>query len=148
MMLDNITNFLAIKPWLATAGMPTEEQMELLHLHGFQNVINLALEDSPGALVNENQIVKSLGLQYFHIPVVWEKPMKSDFDKFVSIMQPLANKKTFIHCVLNMRVSVFIYLFRVYFLHEAHEIAYQDVLIIWEPDQTWRSFIKEIQSFY
>lgn len=148
MMLDSITNFLVIKPWLATAGMPTKEQMELLHLHGFQNVINLALEDSPGALVNEKQIVKSLGLQYFHIPVVWEKPMKSDFDKFVSIMQSLANEKTFIHCVLNMRVSVFVYLYRVHFMQEAHEFAYPDVLKIWKPDPTWQLFIKEILGSY
>lgn len=148
MSLERITNFLSIKPWLATAGMPTREQIELLPVHKFRNVINLALDDSPGALENEEQIVESIGLRYFHIPVIWERPIKSDFDQFVSIMQSIENEKIFIHCVLNMRVSIFVYLYRVHFLHETHEVAYPDVLKIWEPDQIWQSFMKEIQTAY
>ena len=101
MSLERITNFLSIKPWLATAGMPTREQMELLPVHKFRNVINLALDDSPGALENEEQIVESIGLRYFHIPVIWEKPIKSDFDQFVSIMQSKENEK-------KIAVNVFI----------------------------------------
>jgi len=148
MSLERVTNFLSIKPWLATAGMPTKDQLVLLPLYGYQNIINLALDDSPGAIVNEDQIVKNLGLQYFHVPVIWEKPIKSNFDKFVSIMLSLSNEKTFVHCVLNMRVSVFVYLYRVHFLQEAHEFAYPDVLKIWQPDPTWQSFIKEIQDSF
>jgi hypothetical protein len=63
-------------------------------------------------------------------------------------MQSKENEKIFIHCVLNMRVSIFVYLYRVHFLHEAHEVAYPDVLKIWEPDQIWQSFMKEIQAAY
>lgn len=148
MSLARVTNYLPINPRLATAGMPTKEQIELLVLHEFQNVINLALDDSPGALENEAELVNKLGLNYYHIPVIWENPLKSDFDKFVSIMQTIKNEKTFIHCVLNMRVSVFVYLFRVHLLHESAEPAYLDILKIWYPDQTWQSFMKEIQEAY
>ncbi len=148
MSLERITNFLSIKPWLATAGIPTKEQIELLPIYGFQHIINLALDDSPGALENEAELIKSLGLKYYHIPVIWENPLKSDFDKFVYIMQSMKNDKTFVHCVLNMRVSVFVYLYRIHFLREPTEHAYLDILKIWQPDSTWQSFINEIQDSY
>ena len=123
MALQEITKVLEIKPWLATAGMPTVDQLETVTTHSFKTIINLAMENSPGVTKNEEQIVKSFGLKYFHIPVVWEKPLRSDFDHFVSIMQSLKGEKTFIHCVLNIRVSIFVYLYRVHYLQEVKELA-------------------------
>ena len=41
-----------------------------------------------------------------------------------------------------MRVSVFVYLFRVIYLKEAPEVAFQDLLEIWQPDDTWQAFIE------
>ena len=80
---------------------------------GYEVLINLALLDSPGALPNEGTLVTVLGLQYFHIPVVWESPQPSDLDQFFKTMQRNQNRKVFVHCVLNMRVSVFVFLYRI-----------------------------------
>lgn len=49
MALQEITKVLEIKPWLATAGMPTVDQLETVTTHGFKTIINLAMENSPGA---------------------------------------------------------------------------------------------------
>ena len=109
--------------------------------NGYEVLINLALLDSPGALPNEDTLVTALGLQYFHIPVVWESPQPSDLDQFFKTMQRNQSRKVFVHCVLNMRVSVFVFLYRVMVLKENAEKVYQDLLRIWVPDHTWRDFI-------
>ena len=121
--------------------MPKEGQLACIANNGYEVLINLALLDSPGALPNEDTLVTVLGLQYFHIPVVWESPQPSDLDQFFKTMQRNQNRKVFVHCVLNMRVSVFVFLYRVMVLKENAEKVYQDLLRIWVPDHTWRDFI-------
>jgi len=139
--LTGITNYLEITPSLGTAGMPTAAQIKSIADAGYQVVINLALNDSPGAISDEKELVTSLGMKYIHIPVVWESPQISDLEQFFKIMQQLAHHNVLVHCVLNMRVSVFVYLFRVITLKEDPEVAFQDLLKIWQPDKTWQHLI-------
>jgi len=47
--ITDITNYLEITPWLRTAGMPTAVQIKSIADAGYQVVINLALDESPGA---------------------------------------------------------------------------------------------------
>jgi hypothetical protein len=42
-----------------------------------------------------------------------------------------------------MRVSAFIFLYRVIILKQSVEIARQDMLKIWQPDETWQKFIND-----
>ncbi|MBE0686806.1 MAG: protein tyrosine phosphatase family protein [Anaerolineaceae bacterium] len=139
--ITDITNYLEIYPWLGTAGMPTDDQIECIANTGYQVVINLALEESPGAIADERERVTRLGMNYMHIPVVWESPQSSDLEQFFTIMQQLADYKVFVHCVLNMRVSVFVYLYRVIHLKEDPAVAYQELLEIWQPDETWQTLM-------
>ena len=110
--LKEITNFLAINENLGTAGMPQESQLEEIANAGYQVVINLALSESPGAINNEAQILSSYGIRYIHIPVVWEKPDLASLKNFLQTMDECATQKVLVHCVLNMRVSIFVYLYR------------------------------------
>lgn len=139
--INDITNYLEITPWLGTAGMPTADQIETIADAGYQAVINLALEESPGAIADEHERVTRLGMKYIHIPVVWESPQISDLEQFFATMQQLTGLKVFVHCVLNMRVSVFVYLYREIILKEDPEIAFQDLLKIWQPDDTWQDLM-------
>ena len=75
--------------------MPREEQMACIARNGYEVLINLALVDSPGALLDEDSLVTALGLQYFHIPVVWESPQPSDLIQFFEAMQRCQNRKVF-----------------------------------------------------
>ncbi len=139
--ITDITNYMEIYPWLGTAGMPTADQIECIAAAGYSAVINLALEESPGAIIDEHKRITRLGMKYIHIPVVWESPQISDLEQFFNIMQQLTGLKVFVHCVLNMRVSVFVYLYRVIIFKEDPEIVFHDLLKIWQPDETWQEYI-------
>jgi protein tyrosine phosphatase (PTP) superfamily phosphohydrolase (DUF442 family) len=139
--ITEITNYLEINSHIGTAGMPLSTQFNCIADNGYQAVINLALNESPGAIPDEGILVNTLEMKYIHIPVVWENPTISDLDQFFASMQQMHTSKIFVHCVLNMRVSVFVYLYRVICLHEDHENALQDVFKIWKPDVIWQSLM-------
>ncbi len=124
--------------------MPSPDQLALIAIDGYQMIINLALNESPGAILDEAELVSHLGMRFVHIPVIWESPQIEDFKKFAFAMEQAKNLKVFVHCVLNMRVSVFVFLYRVIYKKEDPDSAYQDLLKVWEPDQIWGDFINKV----
>jgi protein tyrosine phosphatase (PTP) superfamily phosphohydrolase (DUF442 family) len=141
--LEQIANFLQISARLATAGQPTIEQYPTIAAAGYQVVINLALADSPGALVDEAAVAGDLGLEYFRIPVEWTAPTQSDFQAFRSVMDAHSDRQVFVHCAANKRVSVFVYLYRI--CQGTDEIiARRDLAKIWTPEPIWQDFIDTI----
>ena len=141
--INQITNYLVINENLLTAGMPTAEQLPALQSENIDLVINLAIEDSPSATPNEREILSTLGISYSNIPVVWENPKISDLTKFFSILDQNESKKLFVHCVLNMRVSAFVFLYFVIQKQMYPEIAIQNLRKIWEPNIIWQTFINK-----
>ena len=146
--IESIYNFLQISNLIATSGQPTEKQFSAIKNSGYQVVINLALINSPGAISNEKQIVHSLGIEYIHIPVIWEKPEIADFSQFESLMKANSDKKVFVHCIANKRVSAFIYLFRYLDQEMSKQDAKEDLLKIWVPNDIWQQFIDEVIEKY
>jgi protein tyrosine phosphatase (PTP) superfamily phosphohydrolase (DUF442 family) len=143
--IEEIVNFLQLSAGLATAGQPTSAQYPAIAAAGYQVVINLALTDSPNALVDEAAIARHLGLEYIHIPVEWTAPTLGDFQAFRSAMAAHSEDKIFVHCAANKRVSAFIYLYRL--CEGVNElIASQDLAKIWTPDPTWQAFIDRTRS--
>ncbi|MEB3290422.1 MAG: protein tyrosine phosphatase family protein, partial [Leptolyngbya sp.] len=111
--LTTLRQFLPISDRLATAGQPTVAELATLAQAGYGVVINLALPTSDHALPDERSTVEALGMTYVAIPVVWENPTRKDLDQFFQAMEAHQGQKIFVHCALNMRVSVFVYLYRV-----------------------------------
>ena len=111
--LNTIYNFLNLSAKLATSGQPLEEELEYISNAGFEVVINLALSDADYSLADEEGSVTKLGMEYIHIPVIWQSPTSDDLDKFFDVMEKYKNKKLFVHCAANMRVSSFVALYRV-----------------------------------
>jgi protein tyrosine phosphatase (PTP) superfamily phosphohydrolase (DUF442 family) len=138
-----ITNYLVINDNLLTGGMPTADQLPVLQFEKIDLVVNLAIEDSPSATSNEREILNSLGISYHNIPVVWEDPKASDLTQFFSIMDENESKKMFVHCVLNMRVSAFVFLYFVIKKQMHPEIAFLNLRKIWEPNLIWQTFINK-----
>ncbi len=140
--LEQITNFLQISDRLATAGQPTIAQYPAIAAAGYQVVINLALTDSPNAVVDEAQIAHDLGLTYLQIPVVWDSPTMADFQAFARAMDTHREGQIFVHCAANKRVAAFVYLYR---LGEGVDevIARQDLAKIWTPNPIWQTFIED-----
>jgi protein tyrosine phosphatase (PTP) superfamily phosphohydrolase (DUF442 family) len=139
-------NTLRISDTIGTAGQPTPEQFAAIRAANYQVVVNLAVADSPNALANEEELVTAQGMTYIHIPVVWEAPTAEDLDRFFTVMDRNRGRKVFVHCALNMRVSCFVFLYRVLRLSEPAEEAWQDVLTIWEPNEVWQRFADEALS--
>lgn len=141
--LNDIKNYLLLSPTLGTAGQPTAEQFEAVAQAGYAVVINLALSTSDNAIPSEAELVKSLGMTHFHIPVVWEAPTPMDLEIFFKVMERNSHLKTLVHCALNMRVSAFVYLYRVLRLGIDPSVAQIDLHRIWQPNPTWQAFIDQ-----
>lgn len=142
--LNRILNFAQLDQYIATSGQPTEQQFITISNHGFDVVVNLALPNSSNALENEAGLVKSLGMEYIHLPVIWTQPSEDNLRAFFHLLNTSQEKKMFIHCALNKRVSVFMALYRILQQGWSRERAMEDVYLIWEPDDIWQSFIESI----
>jgi protein tyrosine phosphatase (PTP) superfamily phosphohydrolase (DUF442 family) len=141
--LAEIYKFHALGDKLATAGQPTEAQLRLVREAGFDTVINLALPTSDNALPNEGSVVTGLGMSYVHIPVNFKAPTPQDYRAFCGVMHTFEGRRVFVHCAANMRVSAFIYLYRVMFKEVAASEARHDLNAIWHPDDVWSKFIEQ-----
>lgn len=140
--LNTIYNFLNLSAKLATSGQPLEEELEYISNAGFEVVINLALSDADYSLADEEGSVTKLGMEYIHIPVIWQSPTSDDLDKFFDVMEKYKNKKLFVHCAANMRVSSFVALYRVIKEGWDYSDAVNDVYKIWNPNDIWSDFIR------
>lgn len=141
--LDAIYNFEAITESIGTSGQPTEEQFHLIAAAGYSAVINLALPTSDNAIANEGSVVTGLGMAYFHIPVDFNEPLRSDLRLFFGVMKALEGRKVWVHCVVNARVSAFVYHYLRHVRGVADEKAKTRLLRKWLPemDDIWRKFL-------
>lgn len=140
--LSEIYSFRAIGDRLGTAGQPTESQFRAIYEAGFETVINLALPTSDNALAHEGSIVTSLGMSYVHIPVDFKAPAAQDFRTFCRVIDAFSDRRVFVHCAANMRVSVFVFLYRVLCQRVSLSEAECDLHAIWQPDEVWSGFIQ------
>jgi protein tyrosine phosphatase (PTP) superfamily phosphohydrolase (DUF442 family) len=139
--LSEIFNFVAVSDDLGTAGQPTAEQLQAVKDAGYDVVINLATGTTPRDLPNEAQLLAEHGVDYVHIPVVWETPTAENLRQFFKAMDDNQDKKCFVHCIANMRVSAFVYLYRILRQGVPEPEARATMNRLWEPNAVWQSFI-------
>ncbi len=140
--VEDILNYCYVSNKLTTSGQPTAQELSLIKHLGFTIVLNLAPSNASNALPNEEAIVTALGMEYVNIPVKWENPTVDDFFQFCEVMKVHQDQPIYVHCAMNMRVSVFVYLYRYLILGVPTSEAYQSVATIWQPNETWQKFIK------
>jgi protein tyrosine phosphatase (PTP) superfamily phosphohydrolase (DUF442 family) len=138
-----IYNFKKVSDLLACAGQPREGQLPALADDGFSVIVNLGLTDGKYALKDEASSVQALGIQYHHIPVLFDDPKSEELEKFLSVMQPHQADKTLVHCAANYRASVFtgLYLFATGKMSETDMRNF--IEDVWQPDEVWEQFIDE-----
>lgn len=129
--------------WLWSSGQLSQRDTENLPSLEINAVINLALPRSSNALFGEAECITELGISYFHIPVKWEAPQIEQAKMFFDILDVLRERKVWVHCAKNMRVSVFIYLYRRLCLSECDQAAAYPLKQVWVPNETWQSFINQ-----
>ena len=144
--LDDIKAFLLLSDTLGTAGQPTEAQFAAVKKAGYEVVVNLALPTSPGALPDERAVVSKLGMEYVHLPVEWDAPAAEDAARFFEVMDANEGRHCFVHCAANMRVSAFVYLYRVLRRGVAEDDAARDLHRIWVPEGHWQRFIEAMRA--
>jgi len=80
-------------------------------------------------------------MRYVHIPVQFSAPTHADLLAFFEVMARNEGETIWVHCAANMRVSAFLGLYRVIRQGWMHERAFALMNDIWQPDETWSSFI-------
>jgi protein tyrosine phosphatase (PTP) superfamily phosphohydrolase (DUF442 family) len=140
--LRDITNYRAAAADLGTSGQPTERQLASIAAAGFSVVINLALHDHPRySLPDEAASVKSLGMEYVHIPVEFAAPTEDDLKAFLDAMDRHRGRKIWVHCAANMRVSAFLGLYWVLRQGWERGRAFELMNGLWQPNDAWAAFI-------
>ena len=143
MPLADIKNFIAVSDRLGTAGQPSEAQLRDVADAGFEVVVNLGLLDPRYCLADEAGSVASLGLAYHHIPVDFNAPQDADLQRFVDVMDASKDRKVFVHCAANYRVSSFVAIYGESRLGWSPEQGDAHIRRVWEPNPTWTQFIAE-----
>jgi len=87
-------------------------------------------------------------MTYHPIPVVWGAPTLQNLADFFAAMQANAGRRVFVHCALNMRVSCFVFLYRVLQQGEPQSIARADLERIWQPNGIWQAFLRQAGQAY
>jgi len=142
--LASIVRYVRVSESLATAGQPSEAQLELIAKSEFEVVVNLALHDDPRySLKDETATVLSLGMQYVHIPVQFSSPTQQDLSLFFAAMERIGERRVFVHCAHNKRVPVFIALHRIIKQGWGASEALAAMRQVWQPDATWENFIAQ-----
>jgi len=141
----DIYNYRRVSERIATGGQPTAAQLSEVARGGCQIVINLGLHDAEYALPNERDLVQSLGMQYIHIPVLWENPEPDNVLRFCETLEKLGDRDLFVHCAANVRVSVFIALDRIIRQGDPVDEALDAVADLRLP-QVWRRFVDHITT--
>ena len=148
MAIDDIRNFVALSEHLATAGQPSEQHLRELAAARFEVIVNLGLLDPRYCLADEAGLTRSLGMEYHHVPVEFNAPQSDDLQKFFEVMDTSREKKVFVHCAANFRVSSFMAVYGEMRLGWDRDRADRHARTFWEPNRTWQQFVTDCRSRY
>jgi protein tyrosine phosphatase (PTP) superfamily phosphohydrolase (DUF442 family) len=147
--ISDIKNYIQIDERIGTGGQPTAEQFSALRAAGYEVVVNLLPHEQANALKGEDRLVRDLGMDYRYIPVAWTNPQLRDFTAFCDVMEKLQDKKVFVHCAMNMRVTAFYSSYAIKHLGWSEAQAEALVARVWHAgknykmDDCWRAFISQ-----
>ena len=99
-----------INEQLTVGPQPTEEQLKQLATEGFKSVVNLRIpgeEEQPLSPDEEGVRVRSLGMQYLHIPVSKKAMQLEQVDSFRQEIRRLP-EPVFVHCHLGKRAGALV----------------------------------------
>ena len=143
--MKDIYHFQSLAENLSSSGMPTKEQLKEIAGAGVQVVINLAPHEAPNAVPHEDELVKTLSMEYINIPVTWRAPESEALIRFMDSMDSHAGKRILVHCEANYRASAFIMMYRVLRLGWKKEDAVPVMEKMWNPEDfpVWKKFIND-----
>lgn len=143
--LSGAHNFVRISDRLSTSGQITHEEIAAVDAAGFEVVVNLAPARRERNFEEGFRVIET-GMTYIQIPVDWQDPSLRDLELFFDVMEANEDRQVYVHCFANMRVSVFVYLYRTLREGVPEAEAWADVLKVWDPGEDpetsqWPRFI-------
>lgn len=120
-----------------TAGQPTADQFPIIADNEYRHVINIGMPDHPQALANEGELVSALGMNYIHIPVPFDDPGPQQLRLFCKILSAIRDDRVFIHCIMNYRVSAFMYHYLGKVENRSETDARSAMLQKWQMNSVW-----------
>lgn len=144
---EDIYNYRQVSDRVITGGHPTEQQLRDAASEDFDAVINLAPVDHR-SVPDEDELVRSLGMAYTHIPVVWDSPTVADLEAFEQAMEDLTDARVLVHCAANFRVTAFYSLYARRHLGWTAAEAHAFRSSIWDGSDypIWNAFIAEVDG--
>lgn len=105
---EDIRGWQRLDPAITTSGRLEPHDPARLAAIGVRHVINLALDDHPEALPDEDQRLGAEGIAYTHIPVPFDAPDEGHLSAFTQALAGAVGP-VHVHCIMNWRVSAFFY---------------------------------------
>jgi len=139
--MNEIRNFVALSPTIGTAGQPTVSQFHEIAKSGYEVVFNLAMPDSSDSISTEGEIVSSLGMTYIHLPVPFDHPKPQHVKEFCGYMGSLEDKKVFVHCIMNYRVSAFMYHYLTKVKGLTEDESRSEIFEKWPVEDQWQNML-------
>lgn len=139
-----ILNWRRLSPTLSSSGQPSEAQLAEIAALGIGEVINLGPHEHVKALPDEAASVAALGIRYTYIPVDFAAPTEDDYAAFVAAMREAeaAGRTVHVHCIVNARVSAFLYRYRRDTVGKT--AARAELESVWQPAGVWAAFIGDM----
>ena len=81
-------------------------------------------------------------MTYCHLPVPFERPEVDHVRRFFALLEALRGERLFVHCIMNYRVSVFMYHYLVCREGYSQTAARSPIFDIWQPEPQWRALLE------
>lgn len=131
---------------ITTSGRLEPQDLARLAAIGVKHVINLALDSHPEALASERTLLAQHGIAYTHIPVPFDAPTREHAEALRRAIAA-SDGPVHIHCIMNYRVTAFLYLLDIEAGVPAQE-ARARMAAIWDPlatddpmAQAWKALL-------
>ena len=144
----NGVNFVKVSERIDTSGQPPKELLETIATKNYDLIINLAPPLSKGSVFEEGGLVAQAGTKYVNIPVDWKNPSEQDFNFFSDVLNAKAQNKVLVHCQINMRASLFTFLYRVIHKNIKPSLAHEKMTLVWTPTEQWLKFAQSILDIH
>ncbi len=141
-----LINQLRISAALFSAGQQQADHFSVLQRAGLDSVFNVSVNTSLYFLRDEANHCALNGIDYWHLPISWDAPQRTEVEAFFTRMDELRGRRTLVHCALNMRASALVFLYRCLRLGETVDVASQDLHAVWTPDGVWAQLIEQMLS--
>ena len=133
---------------LITSALPVADDFPEMAAQGYEIVISLCQEVDSEILEDEDRLVCRAGMRYIHLPVDFSEPTLDDYELLRDILRSVQERKVWLHCTKNWRVSAFMYIYHIIEMTMPHSEAASILHRIWKPDETWQTLIDEAIEKY